>query len=48
MTLYLTPRHTLGTISPVFDVKWRGETHRVVEWGGTGFNFGADLPRLDT
>jgi metallo-beta-lactamase class B len=47
VTLYLTPGHTLGTISPVFDVRWRGETHRVVEWGGTGFNFGADLGRLD-
>jgi metallo-beta-lactamase class B len=47
VTLYLTPGHTLGTISPVFDVRWRGETHRVVEWGGTGFNFGADMGRLD-
>ena len=47
VTLYLTPGHTLGTISPVFDVRWRGQTHRVVEWGGTGFNFGADLGRLD-
>jgi len=48
VTLYLTAGHTLGTLSPVFDVTWHGETHRVVEWGGTGFNFGADLPRLDT
>jgi metallo-beta-lactamase class B len=47
VTLYLTPGHTLGTISPVFDVSWRGQTHRVVEWGGTGFNFGADFGRLD-
>jgi metallo-beta-lactamase class B len=47
VTLYLTPGHTLGTISPVFDVSSRGQTHRVVEWGGTGFNFGADLGRLD-
>src|SRR6185312_12451769 len=44
VTLYLTAGHTLGTLSPVFDVRWHGETHR----GGTGFNFGADLPRLDT
>jgi metallo-beta-lactamase class B len=47
VTLYLTPGHTLGTISPVFDVRWHGQTHRVVEWGGTGFNFGADFARLD-
>ncbi len=47
VTLYLTPGHTLGTISPVFDVKANGQTHRVVEWGGTGFNFGADFGRLD-
>ena len=42
-----TPGRTLGTISPVFDVRWHGQTHRVVEWGGTGFNFGADFARLD-
>jgi metallo-beta-lactamase class B len=47
VTLYLTPGHTLGTISPVFDLRSGGQTHRVVEWGGTGFNFGADMPRLD-
>jgi metallo-beta-lactamase class B len=47
VTLYLTPGHTLGTISPVFDVTWKGETHRVLEWGGTGFNFGADFTRFD-
>lgn len=47
VTLYMTAGHTLGTISPVFDVTWRGETHRVVEWGGTGFNFGADKTRFE-
>jgi metallo-beta-lactamase class B len=47
VTLYLTPGHTLGTISPVFDVKSGGQAHRVIEWGGTGFNFGADFGRLD-
>ena len=31
----------------MFDVRWHGQSHRVVEWGGTGFNFGADLGRLD-
>lgn len=47
VTLYVTPGHTLGTISPVFDVTWHGVRHRVLEWGGTGFNFGADFARLD-
>ncbi|MBS0223831.1 MAG: MBL fold metallo-hydrolase [Proteobacteria bacterium] len=47
VTLYVTPGHTLGTISPVFDVTWRGRRHRVLEWGGMGFDFGADFARLD-
>jgi metallo-beta-lactamase class B len=47
VTLVLTPGHTMGTISPVFDVTWNGQPHRVVEWGGTGFNFGNDRQRLD-
>ncbi|WIM13612.1 MBL fold metallo-hydrolase [Enhydrobacter sp.] len=47
VTLYVTPGHTLGAISPVFDVTWHGVRHRVLEWGGTGFNFGADFARLD-
>ncbi len=47
VTMYLTPGHTLGTLSPVFDVRSGGQTHRVVEWGGTGFNFGRDFGRLD-
>lgn len=46
VTLYLTPGHTLGTISPVFDVRSGGQTHRALLWGGTSFNFGKDLPRL--
>ena len=44
--LYLTPGHTMGTLSPVFDVRDGNSTHRVMLWGGTGFNFGKDLPRL--
>jgi metallo-beta-lactamase class B len=47
VTLYNTPGHTMGTISPVFDVTWKGEHHRVMEWGGTGYNFGNDTQRLD-
>ena len=47
VTLYLTPGHTLGTISPVFEVKAGDKTHRVLLWGGTAFNFGKDIPRLN-
>jgi metallo-beta-lactamase class B len=47
VTMYNTPGHTMGTLSPVFDVTSGGEKHRVVEWGGTGFNFGKDFTRLD-
>jgi metallo-beta-lactamase class B len=47
VTLFLTPGHTMGTMSPVFDVTWKGEPPRVVEWGGTGFNFGNDTQRLN-
>lgn len=47
MTFYITPGHTLGTISPVFDVKSGGRTHKAMLWGGTAFNFGKDVPRLE-
>jgi len=43
----LTPGHTLGTLSPVFDVTWKGAKHRVMIWGGTSFNFGKNIPRMD-
>jgi metallo-beta-lactamase class B len=39
ITLYVTPGHTPGTISPVIPVKDNGETHTAFLWGGTGFNF---------
>jgi metallo-beta-lactamase class B len=39
LTLYLTPGHTLGTLSVLFPVKDHGEPHLVAEWGGVGFNF---------
>jgi metallo-beta-lactamase class B len=39
LTLYMTPGHTLGTVSVLFPVKDHGEPHLVAEWGGTGFNF---------
>jgi metallo-beta-lactamase class B len=37
--MYLTPGHTPGTISSIFQVKDRGTTHTVATWGGTAFNF---------
>lgn len=47
MRLYVTPGHTMGTLSPVIEVKANGRTHRALVWGGTSFNFGRDLDRLD-
>ena len=44
----LTPGHTKGTISLLFDVTSKGARHRVLLWGGTAFNFGRDLGRLDS
>jgi metallo-beta-lactamase class B len=39
LTLYITPGHTLGTISTLIPVKDKGQTHLVAEWGGTAFNW---------
>lgn len=47
VTMNLTPGHTWGTLSPSFDVTWQGRKHRVLLWGGTGFNFGKDTARLE-
>ncbi|HEU5296920.1 MAG TPA: MBL fold metallo-hydrolase [Burkholderiaceae bacterium] len=44
----ITPGHTLGTISPVFDVRDGGQAHKALIWGGTSFNFGRDMGRLDS
>ena len=43
----ITPGHTLGTITPVFNVRDGGKTHKAMIWGGTSFNFGRDMGRLD-
>lgn len=43
----ITPGHTLGTITPVFNVRDGGKTHQAMIWGGTSFNFGRDMGRLD-
>lgn len=39
LTLYITPGHTLGTISTLIPVKDHGQSHLVAEWGGTAFNW---------
>ena len=39
LTMYLTPGHTLGTISTLIPVKDNGTPHLVAEWGGTMFNW---------
>jgi metallo-beta-lactamase class B len=42
LTLYITPGHTLGTISTLIPVKDNGRTHLAAEWGGTAFNWVAN------
>ena len=39
LTLYLTPGHTLGTISTLIPVKDHGVPHVVLDSGGTAFNW---------
>ena len=48
VTLHLTPGHTEGTLSLVFDVGVGGRPHKAMLWGGTAFNFGRDVPRLES
>lgn len=48
VTMYLTPGHTEGTLSLAFDVGIGGRPHRALLWGGTAFNFGKDVPRLES
>ncbi len=48
LTFYLTPGHTLGTISVIFPVTDNGTPHVVAEWGGTGFNFPHSRQRFET
>ena len=46
--MYLTPGHTLGTISTLVPVRDGGRTHLAAEWGGTGFNFEHSRARFET
>ena len=46
LTLYLTPGHTLGTISTLIPVRDDGRPHLAAAWGGTRFNFGRNREQL--
>jgi metallo-beta-lactamase class B len=48
VTLVLTPGHTPGTVSMLFDVKDNGQPLTVAYSGGTAFNFVNDVPHFDT
>ncbi|MEO8181764.1 MAG: MBL fold metallo-hydrolase [Deltaproteobacteria bacterium] len=39
LQLYVTPGHTLGTISTVIPLRDHGRPHVAVTWGGTAFNW---------
>ena len=44
--IYVTPGHTMGTISPVFTVYDNGVPYKAAMWGGTGFNFGPNFDQM--
>lgn len=48
LEIHVTAGHTLGTISPVFSARYNNEAHKILLWGGTAFNFGKDIERLQS
>ena len=44
LTLYLTPGHTMGTISTLIPVRDAGTPHVAAAWGGTAFNWLSGSP----
>lgn len=46
--LSVTRTHTPGTISPIVTVRDGRRRHRLMLWGGTGFNFGPSVERLES
>ena len=48
VTLYLTPGHTLGTISTLIPVKDNGTPHLAAAWGSTAFNWMSGSPAYIT
>lgn len=47
LQVLITPGHTWGTVSLLFDVKDGARTHRAMLWGGTSFNFGRQPRRIE-
>ena len=43
LQIHVTPGHTPGTVSPVFELRDGDTRHMAMLWGGTGFNFGPDV-----
>jgi metallo-beta-lactamase class B len=48
ITMYVTPGHTLGTLSLLVPVKDNGKPHLAAQWGGTGFNWLSGSPAYIT
>jgi metallo-beta-lactamase class B len=48
ITMYVTPGHTLGTLSLLVPVKDGAKTHLAASWGGTGFNWLSGSPAYIT
>ena len=46
LEIVLTPGHTVGTISPIFQVRDGANIHTAMLWGGTAFNFGRNPERM--
>jgi len=46
LTMYLTPGHTLGTISTLIPVKDLGRPHLAMEWGGTAITTQTPIEQL--
>jgi metallo-beta-lactamase class B len=47
VTVYVTPGHTLGTLSLLIPVTDHGQPHMVALWGGTAFNFKPEVDRFN-
>ena len=48
VTFYITPGHTMGTVSTIVPVFDRGIRHVAAAWGGTAFNFPHSKERFQT
>ncbi len=47
LDVIITPGHTMGTITLLFDVAEGATKHRAMLWGGTAFNFGRQPNRVE-